>query len=96
MCSVRRVIAELQGGDTNDAETGVQEQADPTDPITGDVHRVPRSPGFSGDYLVQLRDARSPGYPLNPALVPVHDPDLVTTRPGATEWVRPLPETAYT
>jgi len=84
--SVRRVIAELQGGDTNDAETGVQELADLTDLITGDVHRVPRSPGFSGDYLVQLRDAQSPGYPLNPALVPVHDPDLVTTRPGAIEW----------
>lgn len=85
--SVRRVIAELQGIDAGDITMiGEPSLVELTDLTTGDVHRVPRAPGFRGDYLVQLRDARSPGYPLNPALVPVHDPALVTTRPDAIEW----------
>ena len=28
----------------------------------------------------------SPGYVLNPAVVPVHDPALITTLPGRDEW----------
>lgn len=83
--SVRRVVAELAGDGAGHTSTEVA-LADLTDLSTGEVHRVPRAPGFHGDHLVQLRDARSPGYPLNPALVPVHDPALVTTRPDAIEW----------
>jgi len=85
--SVRRVIAEMQGVDANNtASQGEPSLVELTDLTTGAVHRVPRAPGFSGEHLVQLRDARSPGYPLNPALVPVHDPTLITTRPNSVEW----------
>ena len=28
----------------------------------------------------------SPGYVLNPAVVPIHDPALITTLPERTEW----------
>jgi len=85
--SVRRVIAELKGiNATHASGTDSASLVELTDLTTGAVHRVPRAPGFHGDNLVQLRDARSPGYPLNPALVPVHDPALVSTRPDAVEW----------
>ena len=36
--------------------------------------------------LLQIRDPLSPGYVLNPAVVPVHDPALITTLPGRDEW----------
>ncbi len=85
--SVRRVIAEL-----------VDDDAWPwvTDTPPGDVslvdlgsglsHLVPRARGFRGSGLLQIRDPRSPGYVLNPAVVPVHDPSLITAIPGRTEW----------
>ena len=47
---------------------------------------TPRAPGFEGPHLVQIRGADSPGFCLNPAVVPVHDPALVTTLPGRSEW----------
>ena len=85
--SVRRVIAEMKGVDADStASQGEPSLVELTDLTTGAVHRVPRASGFYGEHLVQLRDARSPGYPLNPALVPVHDPTLITTRPDAVEW----------
>ena len=85
--SVRRVIAEMQGLTTGSGISQSESSAvEMTDLVTGEVHQVPRAPGFFGEHLVQLRDARSPGYPLNPALVPVHDPTLITTRPDAVEW----------
>ena len=34
-----------------------------------------------GRYLLQIRTAESPGFLLNPAAVPVHDPSLITTHP---------------
>lgn len=80
--SVRRVVAELAGVSSEPAD----EPVDLIDLTTGDTHRVPRAPGFHGNHLLQLRGADSPGYPLNPALVPVHDPALVTTRLGDTDW----------
>jgi hypothetical protein len=36
--------------------------------------------------LLQIRDPLSPGYLLNPAVVPAHDPALITTVPGRREW----------
>jgi hypothetical protein len=53
---------------------------------TGVVHRVPRARGFRGDHLLQIREPDSPGYLLNPAVVPVHDPALVTTLPDRPAW----------
>ena len=41
---------------------------------------------MAGRYLLQIRDPESPGYCLNPAVVPVHDPTLVTTLPGRLDW----------
>lgn len=84
--AVRRVVAELHGINAAHNSTESTSLVELTDLTTGAVHRVPRAPGFLGDNLVQLRDAHSPGYPLNPALVPVHDPALVSTRPDAVEW----------
>jgi hypothetical protein len=47
---------------------------------------VPRAYGFRGDHLLQIRAPESPGYALSPAVVPVHDPALITSLPGRTEW----------
>ncbi len=85
--SVRRVIAELVDDpawpDVTEAAAG---EADLTDLGTGVVHRVPRARGFRGGSLLQIREPISPGYVLNPAVVPVHDPTLITAIPDRTEW----------
>jgi hypothetical protein len=60
--------------------------ADLLDAGTGRTERVPRARGFRGDLLLQIRDPQSPGYVLNPAVVPVHDPALITAIPDRTEW----------
>jgi hypothetical protein len=85
--SVRRVVAELVDDpawpwvtDTPDGE------AELVDLGTGLTHRVPRARGFRGAALLQIREPASPGYVLSPAVVPVHDPALVTAVPGRTEW----------
>ncbi|MEM8746339.1 MAG: hypothetical protein AAGF91_06530 [Actinomycetota bacterium] len=80
--SVRRVIAEM----TDDDAGGWGETVDLVDLGTGETHRVPRARGFRGDGLAQIRDAHSPAYFLNPALVPVHDPTLISTVPSRNEW----------
>lgn len=79
--SVRRVIGELADDDPSWGQL-----VELTDLGTGRRHRVPRARGFRGRHLAQIRDARSPAYFLNPALVPVHDPALVSTLPGRVEW----------
>jgi hypothetical protein len=85
--SVRRVIAELVDDPAwPDVVDTPVEQADLVDLGTGATHRVPRARGFRGGGLLQIRDPRSPGYFLNPAVVPVHDPALVTTVPDRVEW----------
>jgi hypothetical protein len=85
--SVRRVIAELVD---DPAWPGVTEtprgDADLIDLGTGLVERVPRARGFAGDHLLQIREPDSPGYCLSPAVVPAHDPALVTTVPSRTDW----------
>jgi len=85
--SVRRVIAELvhdpawpQVVDTDTDESDLYDLG------TGVTHRVPRARGFGGSNLFQIRDPLSPGYCLNPAVVPVHDPTLITTLPNRVEW----------
>ena len=85
--SVRRVIAELVDDpawlSVTDTDT------DPTDLVdlgTGETHHLPRARGFRGDRLLQIRDPLSPGYVLNPAVVPVHDPALITSLPARTDW----------
>lgn len=85
--SVRRVIAELVDDpawpDVVDTPT---ETIDMVDFGTGETHRLPRARGFRGDHLCQIREPLSPGYLLNPAVVPVHDPALITTLPARTDW----------
>ena len=85
--SVRRVIAELVDDpawpDVTDTEPG---DADLLDLASGTVMTVPRARGFRGDLLLQIRDPLSAGFCLNPAVVPVHDPALLTTLPGRHEW----------
>jgi hypothetical protein len=80
--AVRRIVAELTGA--ADEPPGPPEEM--VDLGTGEVHTVPRAPGFRGPHLVQLRDPDSPAYFLNPAMIPIHDPSLVTTFPGRSEW----------
>ena len=53
---------------------------------TGEIHRVPRARGFRGRGLLQIRDSTSPGYCLNPAVVPAHDPALLVSAPGHVGW----------
>ncbi|HET8786722.1 MAG TPA: hypothetical protein VFM38_13870 [Candidatus Limnocylindrales bacterium] len=85
--SVRRVIAELaddpEWPEVSPTQPG---DADLVDLGTGRVERVPRAYGFRGDGLLQIREPDSPGFMLSPAVVPVHDPTLITTLPDRREW----------
>lgn len=85
--SVRRVISELVDDPAwpDVVETEV-ETVDMIDLGTGATHRAPRARGFGGTHLLQIRDPLSPGYVLNPAVVPIHDPALITTLPDRSEW----------
>ena len=85
--SVRRVIAELvdDPGWPEIVETANEEVA-MVDLGTGASHVVPRARGFRGGHLLQIREPDSPGYLLSPAVVPAHDPSLLTTLPGRTDW----------
>src|SRR5690349_15234871 len=85
--SVRRVIDEL----VDDADWPEIAGTSPDDVAlvdlgTGESHVVPRARGFRGDFLMQIREPDSPGYLLSPAVVPAHDPALLTTLPGRLDW----------
>lgn len=85
--SVRRVIAELvDDPDWPDVTETPAETVAMRDLGTGEVHEVPRARGFRGDRLCQIREPWSPGYALSPAVVPAHDPALLTSLPGRIEW----------
>jgi hypothetical protein len=85
--SVRRVIAELVDDPAWTDVTDTPAEVVPlVDLGTGATHQVPRARGFRGDALLQIRDPLSPGYVLNPAVVPVHDPALISSLPGRVEW----------
>ncbi len=86
--SVRRVIAELVDDPTwpqlIETEPGEVDLIDLND---GKTHHVPRARGFRGDYLLQIREPDSPGFFLNPAVVPIHDSDLIITNPNlGNDW----------
>jgi hypothetical protein len=85
--AVRRVIAELADDpgwpDVTPTEPG---DVDLVDFGTGRTERVPRAYGFRGGGLLQIREPDSPGFMLSPAVVPVHDPSLITTLPDRREW----------
>lgn len=85
--SVRRVIAEL-ADDPDWPEVTATEagEVELLDLGTGRTERVPRGYGFRGDALLQIRGPDSPGFMLSPAVVPVHDPALVTTLASRDEW----------
>jgi len=85
--AVRRVIAELAGDSAWPEVTPTDSgDADLLDLGTGRTERVPRAYGFRGSSLLQIREPDSPGFMLSPAVVPVHDPALITTLPGRQEW----------
>ena len=85
--SVRRVIAELVDDPDWPAVTATPtEDIDMIDLKTGETHRLPRARGFQGRYLLQIREPDTPGFFLNPAVVPVHDPTLITSLPGTRDW----------
>ncbi len=85
--SVRRVIAELVDDPAWPRVTDTAtETIDLRDLGTNKTHRVPRARGFRGDGLLQIRDSLSPGYLLNPAVVPAHDPALLVSAPGHVGW----------
>ena len=85
--SVRRVIAELVDDPAWPTVTATPvETVELLDLGTGERVTVPRANGFRGNGLLQIRDPLSPGYLLNPAVVPAHDPALITTIPERREW----------
>jgi hypothetical protein len=85
--SVRRVIAELVDDPAWPTVTATpDETVELLDFGTSERVTAPRASGFRGDGLLQIRDPLSPGYLLNPAVVPAHDPALITTNPGRREW----------
>jgi hypothetical protein len=85
--SVRRVIAELvDDPDWPDVTETPELTVELIDLGDGVRNAVPRARGFRGRYLMQIREPDSPGYMLSPAVVPIHDPALITTLPTRTEW----------
>jgi len=85
--SVRRVMAELAvDPEWPEVRPTPSEEVELIDLGNGEVHRAPRAMGFRGRYLMQIRDPDSPGFLLSPAVVPVHDPALITTLPLREEW----------
>jgi len=85
--SVRRVIAELVDDPAWASVTDTpSELADLCDFTTGAVHSLPRARGFRGNGLLEIRGATSPGFVLNPAVVPVHDPALIVQSGDTTGW----------
>jgi hypothetical protein len=85
--SVRNVIAELvDDPDWPEVTPTEPGEAELLDFGTGRRERVPRASGFRGDGLLQIREPDSPGFMLSPAVVPVHDPALITTLPNRLEW----------
>jgi hypothetical protein len=86
--AVRRVVSSLvdDDGAWPDVVDTVAGEADLVDSASGEVHRVPRARGFRGHCLLEIRDPESLGYCLSPAVVPVHDPALITTLPSTVGW----------
>ncbi len=85
--SVRRVIAELVADETwPEVVDTPPEEVELIDLNDGQLHRVPRARGFRGQYLLQIREPDTPGFFLNPAVVPVHDPALISSLPNARDW----------
>ncbi len=85
--SVRRVIAELVDDPAWPAVVATpEEDAELIDLDDGSVHRLPRARGMRGAYLLQIRTPTSSGFFLNPAVVPVHDPSLITAHPHMDDW----------
>jgi hypothetical protein len=85
--SVRRVMSELVDDPAWPDIADTQVEVVPMRDLgTGETHEVPRARGFRGHHLLQIRDPLSPGYALNPAVVPVHDPALITSLPARTDW----------
>jgi hypothetical protein len=88
--SVRRVISELVDDPqwpTVTESVAVSNAEHPLNDFgSGQTHVLPRARGFRGNGLLQIRDAQSLGFCLNPAVVPVHDPQLITAMPGQLEW----------
>ena len=84
--SVRRVIAEMAADPQWPVTDTATEDVNLLDIGTGLTHRVPRAKGMRGNQLLQIRDPLSPGYVLNPAVVPVHDPLLITSLPSRVDW----------
>lgn len=85
--TVRRIISELVDDPAwPDVIDTPAEETDLIDLKTGQVHRMPRARGFRGQYVMQVREPDTPGFFLNPACIPAHDPSLITTLPGVRDW----------
>lgn len=85
--SVRRVIAELVDDPAWPTVTATAaEVVELRDFGSGEVHTLPRASGFRGNGLLEIRGATSPGFVLNPAVVPVHDPALVVNSGDTDGW----------
>lgn len=85
--SVRLVIAELvDDPGWPDLRATPVEDVPLVDLGDGTTHVVPRASGFRGGHLLQIREPTSPGFMLSPAVVPVHDPLLISTLPARIDW----------
>jgi hypothetical protein len=85
--AVRRVLAELVDDPRWPKVTETPEEVcELVDLNDGSVHQMPRARGMRGRYLLQIRTPESPGFFLSPAVVPVHDPTLITTHPQMRGW----------
>ena len=85
--STRQVIAELvEDPEWPTVTETARETVTLTDLNDGQKYEVPRASGMAGSYLMQIRDSLSAGFMLNPAVVPVHDPLLITSLPDKIGW----------
>lgn len=56
------------------------------DLTTGQTFRVERAQGFRGNYLLQVRGPESLGFFLSPAVIPIHDPQLLAANSHVASW----------
>lgn len=60
-----------------------------------DPANLPKIPIFEGDHLVQIRDKKSEGFPLNPGQVPYHNIEDAIGEPRKDWWLPNSAEDVY-
>ena len=84
---IRRIISEfVRDPNWPDIVETKSAEVELIDLTTGQMYRVERARGFRGNYLLQVRGPESPGFFLSPAVIPIHDPLLLSSNSHVASW----------